>query len=184
MVYRYKPRYFSLKNGILSYSDSKGRPVKGLIHLKISEIDLTPEDPLKIIINSGTRTLELRANTIGEKIKWLNALRASKEEIQKKDSEYNKLKSNFNVETLKNFFEKYEENPAKELENKKNYNDIGQLLTAKINEIWAEQMKFDEVLRSLSQKLGPNSSVSEVLTLLEKIGTSLIVEFFCLNLFF
>ena len=176
LVYRWKPRYFTLKNGILSYADNKGNPTKGVIHLKISDIDLTPDDPLKIIINSGTKKLELRANTIGEKIKWLNALRASKEEIQKKDSEYNKLKANFNVDTLKNFFKKYEDNDEKVIENTQKYRDLNQLMTAKINEIWAEEIRFDETVRSLMQRLGPNSSVNDLLVSLEKIGTSLIVH--------
>jgi len=176
LVYRWKPRYFVLKNGILTYCDVKGERPKGIIHLKISEIDLTPEDPLKIIINSGTKTLLIRAHTIGDKIKWLNALRASKEEIQKKDSEYNKLKANFNVSTLKDFFEKYEESPQIENEQLNKYNDLSQFITTKINEIWAEQLQFDETLKVLIKRLGPNSSVNDLLTTLETIGTSLLVK--------
>lgn len=181
VVYRWRPRYFVLKNGILTYYDSKEDAPKGTIHLKISEIDLTPEDPLKIIINSGTKTLQIRANTIGEKIKWLNALRASKEEIQIKDSEYCKMKNTYNMETLKSFFEKYDVNNPKEADRQKNSNhDFNQLITSKLNEIWAEQLLFDETLKNLKQKLGPNSSVSDLLTCLERIGTSLIVKTFFL----
>lgn len=177
MVYRWKPRYFILKNGILTYCDKKGDAPKGKIHLKISEIDLSAEDPLKVIINSGTKTLELRANSIGDKIKWLNALRTSKEEILKKDSEYNKLKRNFNSESLSEFFQKYksEEN----LEKKKDFlPNFKQVLTAKMNEIWSEQMRFDDTLQKLIHKLGPNSSVADLLSSLEQIGSSLIVRFF------
>ena len=185
IVYRWKPRYFLLKNAILTYCDSKGEPPKGTIHLKISEIELTPEDPLKIIINSGTKTLLLRANTIGDKIKWLNALRSSKEEIQKKDSEYNKLKANFNVSTLKDFFQKYEDQSQSSQNDSQasniKYNDLSQLITSKINEIWAEQIRFDETLKSLIKRLGPNSSVSDLLNSLETIGTTLIVM---INFFF
>lgn len=178
LVYRWKPRYFVLKNGILTYYESKGDVPKGTIHLKISEIELSAEDPLKIIINSGTKTIDLRANTVGEKIKWLSALRASKEEIMKKDSEYNKLKQNFNVESLKDFFQKYDklEDSTKESSKHKRIPDFKQLLTAKINEIWAEQIKFDETLKKLMQKLGPNSSVADLLLTLEQIGTTLIVN--------
>lgn len=181
IVYRWKPRYFVLKNGILTYCDTKGESPKGTIHLKISEIELTPEDPLKIIINSGTKTLLLRANTIGDKIKWLNALRSSKEEIQKKDSEYNKLKANFNVSTLKDFFQKYEDQSQSSQNDSQasnmKYNDLSQLITSKINEIWAEQIRFDETLKSLIKRLGPNSSVSDLLNALETIGINLIVNF-------
>ena len=79
MIIRWKPRYFILKEGKLTYADSKGETPKGTIILKNSEILLTPEDPLKIIINSENKTLQVRCNSIGDKIKWINALRQSKE---------------------------------------------------------------------------------------------------------
>lgn len=177
IVFRWKPRYFILKNGILTYCDSKGEAPKGTIHLKISEIALTPEDPLKIIVNSGTKTLLLRANSIGDKIKWVNALRASKEEIQKKDSEYNKLKANFNASTLKDFFQKYDDSSIQidQTPPIQKFNDLNQLITSKINEIWADQLRFDEALQVLIKRLGPNSSVNELLTTLQTQGASILV---------
>lgn len=38
---------------------------------------LVPEDPLRIIINTGTTEIHLRASTISEKIDWVNALKIS-----------------------------------------------------------------------------------------------------------
>jgi len=46
-----------------------------MIHLKISTIKVTPKDPLKIIINSGTKEILLKADSIVEKLKWVSALR-------------------------------------------------------------------------------------------------------------
>lgn len=36
-----------------------------------------PEDPLKIIINSGTKLIEVRAPSVELKVKWFNALKES-----------------------------------------------------------------------------------------------------------
>lgn len=36
-----------------------------------------PEDPLRIIINTGTSEINLRAASITEKINWVNALKAA-----------------------------------------------------------------------------------------------------------
>lgn len=79
MIIRWKPRYFILNEGKLTYADSKGETPKGTVILKNSEILLTPEDPLKIVIHSENKTLQVRCNSIGDKIKWINALRQSKE---------------------------------------------------------------------------------------------------------
>ena len=43
--------------------------------MNICEINLTPNDPLRIILFSGTKKIVLRTKTISEKVNWLNALR-------------------------------------------------------------------------------------------------------------
>ncbi len=53
IITRWKINYFVLKDGILSYQQDKGYPIKGLIHMKICEVNLSPDDTLKILINSG-----------------------------------------------------------------------------------------------------------------------------------
>ena len=59
------------------YCEEKGGPKKGAIHLKISSLILVPDDQLKIIIHSGTAEVQFRAETISEKIEWINALRTA-----------------------------------------------------------------------------------------------------------
>ena len=49
------------------------------IHLKIASISLVADDPMKIIINSGTVEMILKASSIAEKINWVNALREAQE---------------------------------------------------------------------------------------------------------
>jgi hypothetical protein len=43
--------------------------------LKISSIILVPDDPLRIIINTGTNEILIRAANVPEKIEWVNALK-------------------------------------------------------------------------------------------------------------
>lgn len=38
---------------------------------------LVPDDPLRIIINTGTTEVQLRAANVTEKIEWVNALKSS-----------------------------------------------------------------------------------------------------------
>ena len=71
IISRWKKHYFILHDGILLYCNEKGGQTLGSIHLKISSIILIPDDPLRIIINSGTKEIHLRASTVGEKIKWV-----------------------------------------------------------------------------------------------------------------
>lgn len=82
---RWKMNYFVLHNNILLYCQEKGSNTLGTIHLKISSILLIPDDPLRIIINSGTKEIILRAADINEKIKWVNALRDAQEKCFKED---------------------------------------------------------------------------------------------------
>jgi oxysterol-binding protein 1 len=43
--------------------------------MKIASLTTVPDDPLKIIINSGTSEIIIRASSIEEKSKWVNSLR-------------------------------------------------------------------------------------------------------------
>jgi len=80
----------------LIYCDDKGGKKLGSIHLKISNIILMQvyfkflvffknlyftkykkDDPLRIIINTGTSEINLKAYSIQDKVQWVTALRAS-----------------------------------------------------------------------------------------------------------
>ena len=74
-ISRWQNRYFILEDGILQFGTTKGEKEKGIIYLKIATVKTTPDDPLKIIINSGTKEIILRASSIIDKFRWVNALR-------------------------------------------------------------------------------------------------------------
>jgi hypothetical protein len=61
MITRWKTRYYVLHEGILIYCDKKGGPKRGSIHLQIATISTSNEDPLRIVINSGTKEIILKA---------------------------------------------------------------------------------------------------------------------------
>ena len=46
----------------------------------MASIILIPDDPLRIVINTGTNEILLRAANVSEKIEWVNVLKRSQEE--------------------------------------------------------------------------------------------------------
>lgn len=136
IVYRWKVRYFILHNGILVYCDKKDGLKKGSIHLQISSIILIPNDPLRIIINSGTKEIHLRAKTISEKIKWVSALRNQQEQSFSSSSMNGMNKPSIISSQITNSRSKIQE-----------------MLT----EVWTNQAKFDEAMAELvTEKLPPS----------------------------
>lgn len=88
---RWQSRFFVLNDHVLLYCDQQGGQIKGQIHLRVASISLMPEDPLRIIIFTGTTEIHLRASTIAEKINWVNALRNSQEQCLTQKNYRNEL---------------------------------------------------------------------------------------------
>lgn len=173
----WKQRYFILKEGILSYQDTKHTHPKGTIHMRISEIEASPADPLRININSGVKIINVRANSVSEKLKWLNALRASKEEIKEIDQKFTKIrKSNIRPDLLQKFIEKSsnEKKAEKEVESKENYL---KMINKTIEAIWEQQIKLDSSLNYLALQFDSkkNAGVVEILEKTGNEGAELIV---------
>ncbi len=172
-------RYFMLKDGILFYCTKKNSPIKGTIHMKICKIEIFPNEPLKIVINSGTKALHLKTESVSEKLKWLNALRASKEEIQQYDTSYTKIKtSNIKPELLQKFIEKSMKmnKEEKEFENKESYL---KMINKTITDIWEQQVKLDSALNFLALKFDTKKH-GQIIDVIEKTaneGAELIVSF-------
>ena len=141
IVYRWKLRYFILHNGILVYCDKKDGAKKGSIHLQISSIILIPNDPLRIIINSGTKEINLRAKTISEKIKWVSALRN-----QQEDSFMNSSKRSLNGKAIMQNSLHSTKSKAQEM----------------LTEVWTSQAKFDEAMADLATEKLPPSLVRKL----------------------
>ncbi|CAD8077046.1 unnamed protein product [Paramecium primaurelia] len=73
-MYQWQNRYFILHEDSLIYCQSKGTPKKGQVHLSICSIRSVPKDPQRIVINYGMSEMHLRASSVQEKQKWLDAL--------------------------------------------------------------------------------------------------------------
>lgn len=175
----WQSRYFMLKDGILYYCNKKNTPVKGTVHMKICKIEVFPNEPLKIVINSGTKALHLKTESVSEKLKWLNALRASKEEIQQYDTSYTKIKtSNIKPDLLQKFLDKstQQSKAEKDFENKENYM---KMINKTISDIWEQQVKLDSALNFLALKFDSKKH-AKIIDIIEKTsneGAELIVNF-------
>ena len=147
--------------------------------MKICKFEIFPNEPLKIVINSGTKALHLKTESVSEKLKWLNALRASKEEIQNYDTSYTKIKtSNIKPELLQKFIEKSmkRNKEEKEFENKENYM---KMINKTITDIWEQQVKLDSALNFLALKFDSKKH-GKIIDIIEKTaneGAELIVSF-------
>lgn len=177
-VYGWKLRYFILKEGILIYQKTKQSKPKGTIHMKICEIEITASDPLKIIINSGTSTLHLKTNSVSEKLKWLNALRSSKEEIKQIDQSFTNIrKSNIKPELLQKFIDKSTKH-NKQGNHNENQENYLKMINQTIESIWEQQIKLDSSLNYLALKFDAKKN-SKIIDLIEKTaneGAELIVN--------
>lgn len=178
LISGWQSRYFMLKDGILFYCNKKDSPVKGTIHMKICKFELSPNEPLKIIINSGTKALHLKTESVSEKLKWLNALRASKDEIQEKDTSYTKIiTSNIKPDLLQKFLEKStkQTKEQKDFEKKESYM---QMINKTISDIWEQQVKLDSALNFLALKFDSKKQ-AYLIDIIEKAaneGAELIVK--------
>ena len=73
----WKMRYFILHEDTLIYCEDRGGKTLGQMHLKVCSIQQSKDDPLLILINSGTKELKMRAKDINEKVNWINMLQKS-----------------------------------------------------------------------------------------------------------
>lgn len=170
---RWKLNYFILHKNILIYCAQKAGTTLGTIHLKISSILLIPDDPLRIIINSGTKEINLRAQNIDEKIKWVNALRTAQENSFKEDEkgglDYNNLikeDPNLNKES-KSYFEKSDMDGIQD----------------SLAEIWTLQAHLDEVFSLLMPKI-EKGGLNELMEKLQKVASDLKVIIFMMKTYF
>lgn len=82
-VLGWQERYFMIKGSLLLYYFKKGQPVKGKIHLSVSNINITNND-YRFEIDTGTSIFYLRAKTKEKKEEWVKALKLAKFEAEGK----------------------------------------------------------------------------------------------------
>jgi len=163
IMYGWKPRYFILHEGLLTFCDKKGGKKKGTIYLRIAEISTIAEDPLRIIINTGTSEIHIRAENVEEMKQWLDALnKAKQEDLQR--------------EHLTAYPEKTIENVEKTLspEAKAITKDVNvDSLKEKLAQIWVCQAEFYETLSHIIPKVKMMPSLFDSMTKLEQLGNDL-----------
>ena len=166
IVTRWKKQYFILHDGILLYCNEKGGQTQGSIHLKISSLILTPDDPLRIIINSGTKEIHLRASSIEEKMGWVNALRTSQAQtIHDRSSVYDDVDRIANTgsdvsEEVKNYFSH---------SNLKGLNE-------ELAQLWSTQACFEEALSVAAPKVDKNDKNYEKYENLRRLAAQMKVN--------
>ena len=82
-VLGWQERYFIIKGSLLLYYIKKGEPVKGKIHLSVSNINITNND-YRFEIDTGTSIFYLRTTTKEKKEEWVKALKLAKFEAEGK----------------------------------------------------------------------------------------------------
>lgn len=147
----WKDRYFILHEDCLIYSETQGSEKKGTIHLKIADITQLTDDPLKIIINSGTKQIEVRAATVDQKVKWFNALKDAQIKAQREFDEMSIEQLKDNTKNNKNLDPKY-----KRMLLDSNQERIEKLLV----EAYEAGGRFDETLSNLLPKVTNNPQIS------------------------
>lgn len=173
----WKERYFSLKSGVLYYSSSKNSPLKGQIHLKVSKISANEHDPLGILLDSGTKVIHLKAQQLSEKLKWLNALKFSKQEIQEIDESLEKIKNHsVNPSLLQEFLQRTE--VVREQESQKA--GFADVVEKKLKEMLELQRSLDEKLQKIVKKfdfLKENEGFALVEDVVDVCATLIVSDF-------
>ncbi len=163
LMYGWKPRYFILHNGLLTFCDKKGGKRKGTIFLKIATISTIVEDPLRIVIHTGTHEIQLRAETIPEMQKWYTSLTKAQEESIDKD--FDTAYPEKHIETVKRTLSPESKSMIKDvsLDN----------LKEKLAQIWVCQAEFDETLSHLTPQVKSIPHLHSNMKKLEEIGAEL-----------
>jgi hypothetical protein len=94
-VLGWQERYFKIKGSLLLYYFKKDQPVKGKIHLSVSNINITNND-YRFEIDTGTSIFYLRTTTKEKKEEWVKALKLAKFEAEGKNININ----NNNISSL------------------------------------------------------------------------------------
>ena len=81
---RWAGYYFRIHEDILLFGP-KREEIQFKVHMKIAKIITTIDDPICLILHTGTETLYLRANSIDERVKWYKKLKSVQHELDNAD---------------------------------------------------------------------------------------------------
>ncbi|EAS03630.2 oxysterol-binding protein (macronuclear) [Tetrahymena thermophila SB210] len=157
-ILQWKERYFILHQDCLIYSEKQGLDKKGTIHLKIADIISVPENPCKIVINSGTKQIEVIAPDVDQKVKWFKALKDAQIRAQREFDEMSIDQLQEITANSKNLDPK-----LKRMLLDSNQEKIEKLLI----ESFEAGARFEEILSELLPKLTNNPGISKLLDSLQ-----------------
>lgn len=167
IVHGWKPRYFIIHNGLLFICDHKGGKRKGTVALKISTISTTPEDPLRMIIFTGTNEIHIKAEDAKDMKKWYQALITAQEDTMNREDMigYQQEKD----------IESYEKRLSPQTKSMTKTSNLD-TLKEKLAEVWVHQAEFDETLSLVAPKVKSIPNLNENMSKLEQIGRDLKVK--------
>ena len=131
-LYGWKKRYFVLHDGVLEYCKEKGNELKGKISLYTLDVKKHPKEDSRLIINTGTNTIHLKAQNPKEAQEWFLALKRTKA----KDFNHSQSISNSG---RKDSFEEKE--------------PITKSLTTKVGELWTTYALISESIDSVPYEI-------------------------------
>jgi hypothetical protein len=148
------------------FCDHKGGKKEGSIFLKVATIKLIPEDPLRIVIETGTGEMQLRADSPRVRADWLKAIKACQERLRNEEREKQKYTS---IEELARTsspeFKKILISPALSMINEK------------LASVWATKAQMDKTLSDMRARVAPNNApMFKLLEDMEKNSTELKVS--------
>lgn len=165
LVYQWQPRYFILHGDTLLYCEKKGEPPKGKMHLAISTIKWIPDDPLRIIIHSGTFEVHLKAENISEQKKWFHALNEAQQEAllssQQQDAYQNLAEL---AQSLPPVIRQYLVTP-----NTEKIND-------KLAQIWVLQAQLDETISMVTPRMEKSGPLKEQFEKIAQVSSEMKVN--------
>jgi collagen type IV alpha-3-binding protein len=101
-IFGWRERFFVLRGSILYYYYKKSDRPKGRIHLGVTSITSSDDEP-KFELDTGISVIYLKANTLEEKNTWVQAIKLAKLEAEKNltaMSSQNLSKVNFEESSL------------------------------------------------------------------------------------
>jgi Oxysterol-binding protein/PH domain len=135
-LYGWKKRYFVLHDGLLEYCKQKGNTLKGKMSLFTIDVKKHPKEDSRLILNTGTNLIHLKAQNPKEAQEWFVALKRAMA------AETDKSINNFGSIVLRNSIDEKLTFPK--------------ILTNKIQELWNAHALIGDSIEKIPQKVRSN----------------------------
>ena len=157
----WKEKYFTLQDGVLSYSEARDKSKEGSIHMKIASIKTDPKEPLCLTINSGTSEIQIKAANHHDLNRWLGALKQAQEDAMR-------LYDYQHTEEKQEIEKQLPQSTKKLLVDSR-----VEALKDQVAELWSSQAQFEEILSDIVPKIEKVPGLYELAEKLERLGSEL-----------